>query len=458
VKFYDSEDALFSLVGDFLAEGASAGHPLIVIARANRHARFATALQERGVDCDASFASGRLQLFDARDVMATFMSDSMPDETRFFNSVGRIMTTTAATHGAARAYGEMVDLLWNDGNPEAAVRLEELWNTLLQRTSFRLFCAYAIGNFYKETDRELFDLVCQNHTQVLPAGIESLHDADQSRLIARLQQRTLALETEIRHRRELEAALRESLAARRDHEAELRRLYELAQEANRTKDQFLATLSHELRTPLTAILGWARMLTLGGLDESTVRTALETIELSARTQATIVDDLLDLSKIVTGKLALQSEMVDLGSAVDEAVRTCVLAAEAKGVRVNVVRPEEPILVAGDPTRLRQIIWNLLSNAIKYSDEGAEVSIEVERAPDDVMITVRDHGHGIVPEFLPHIFEPFRQADASLTRGHGGLGLGLTIVKHITELHGGCVEVVSEGRGHGATFTVTLPTA
>jgi PAS domain S-box-containing protein len=235
------------------------------------------------------------------------------------------------------------------------------------------------------------------------------------------------------------------------------RLYHLAQEANRTKDEFLATLSHELRTPLTAILGWARMLMLGSLDAETSRTAVETIERSARTQASIIDDLLDLSRIVTGKLTLRRELVDLGEVIDSTVQTLRLAAEAKSIHLDVASCER-LVVTGDGTRLQQIAWNLLANAIKFSRPESEVSIALERKADHARIVVRDNGRGITPEFLPHVFEPFLQAERTSTRVHGGLGLGLAIVKYLTELHGGTVSAASEGTNLGATFTVRLPLA
>src|SRR6185436_9766241 len=182
------------------------------------------------------------------------------------------------------------------------------------------------------------------------------------------------------------------------------------------------------------------------------------IERSARTQATLIDDLLDLSRVVTGKLTLQTELVDLTSIIASAVATQRLAAEAKGIAVNVRTGDERAVVMGDPTRLQQIVWNLLSNAIKFSDTGAVVTIELERDVDRARILVRDDGRGISPEFLPHVFEPFRQADGASTRRHGGLGLGLAIVKYLTELHGGTVSASSRGDGRGATFMIALPLA
>jgi len=234
------------------------------------------------------------------------------------------------------------------------------------------------------------------------------------------------------------------------------RLYHLAQHSNRIKDQFLATLSHELRTPLTAILGWARMLTIADLDADTIRTACATIERSARTQATIIDDLLDLSRIVTGKLSLRSEPVDLVTVIDAALETLHLAQESKSMQIDVTAPPERVIVNGDPTRLQQIVWNLLSNAIKFSPKSGRIVVSLERRSDVARIVVRDHGKGIPPTFLPHVFDSFRQADSDITREQGGLGLGLAIVKYLSELHGGSVAAASDGEGEGATFIVTLP--
>jgi PAS domain S-box-containing protein len=255
-----------------------------------------------------------------------------------------------------------------------------------------------------------------------------------------------------------DASIATELANRAASALENARLFNLAQTANRTKDEFLATLSHELRTPLTAILGWSRMMLLGGFDPETTRTALETIERSAHTQAALIDDLLDLSKIVTGKLTLENELVDLTTVIYNAVQTTKLAADARNITLDVTGVEERAVVIGDATRLQQIVWNLLSNAIKFSDPGGHVSLNLVRSHGDARIVVRDTGKGISPEFLPHVFEPFRQADGASTRMHNGLGLGLAIVKYLAEHHGGQVVAESDGPGLGATFTVTLPLA
>ncbi|MEK6374921.1 MAG: ATP-binding protein [Acidobacteriota bacterium] len=699
VQFYENEDFLYQAVSAFLADGLSAGHPAIVIATEPHRHGFVKSLKSKGFD------TKNVVLADARETLASFMDGSMPDEELFKQHIGGLILKTGNGGGPSsiRAYGEMVDLLWRDSNPEGAIRLEELWNDLISAYSFSLLCAYPMGNFYKEAQCEPFDRVCHTHSLVLPA--ESLRD------LSALQQRAGALEAEVEHRKELEKALRDALASRRQAESELKdfvenaavgmhwvgpdgtilwandaelkllgysraeyvghniaefhadqpviediiarlwaneeirdrearllakdgsiryveissnslfedgdfkhtrcftrdvsdrrrledertrneeangflleaanvlyrtldyetrlgelarlivpkladwcavdiarddgtfervtvagkvsyrpddatilavlrsgegqiidagafssmivpmrhtsgvlgvisfvtrssrrrytdadrsfffelarrsgvaienaRLYRYAQQANRAKDEFLATLSHELRTPLTAILGWARMLRMGGIDKETEEVALDTIERSARTQASLIDDILDLSKVVTGKIALQNELVDLSGAVNNAIDTVRIAATAKRIRLDFAHPPPPAFVIGDPTRLQQIVWNLLSNAIKFSNPGSTVHVDLKLTPAVARMVVCDQGLGIRAEFLPHVFEPFRQAEASTTRAFGGLGLGLAIVKYFTELHGGTIAAESAGEGKGATFTITLPLA
>jgi signal transduction histidine kinase/ActR/RegA family two-component response regulator len=240
--------------------------------------------------------------------------------------------------------------------------------------------------------------------------------------------------------------------------AENERLYREARESSRLKDEFLATVSHELRTPLTAILGWAHMLRAGQFDGDSARKACETIERNARAQAQLIEDLLDVSRIITGKLRMDVRPVDPNSFIEAAVEAVRPAAEAKGVRVQKVLDTGVVSVSGDPVRLQQIVWNLLSNAIKFTPRGGRVQIRLERVNSHLEIAISDTGAGIVPEFLPHVFDRFRQADQRSTRQHGGLGLGLSIVRHLVELHGGTVRAESEGEGRGSTFTVLLPVA
>ena len=229
-----------------------------------------------------------------------------------------------------------------------------------------------------------------------------------------------------------------------------------AEEANRMKDEFLATLSHELRTPLNAILGWVQVLRTGKLDAAAGSRALETIERNSRAQAQLIADLLDVSRIITGKLRLELQPVELSRIIEAALEGVRPAADAKAIdlAVSLAPLESPVL--GDGDRLQQVIWNLLSNAIKFTPRSGRVEVRLMESRLNAVIEVRDSGIGIRPDFLPYVFDRFRQAESTLTRSHGGLGLGLSIVRHLLELHGGTVEVESEGEGEGATFRVSLP--
>ena len=234
------------------------------------------------------------------------------------------------------------------------------------------------------------------------------------------------------------------------------RLYVEAQEANRIKDEFLAVLSHELRTPLNAIVGYARLLRGGILSGEKAARGLETLERNATWLTQIVEDVLDVSRIVAGKIRLDVQPVELPLIVDNAVATIQPAADAKGVRLQTIVDPRVGPVSGDPDRLQQVVWNLLSNAVKFTAKGGRVQVRLERVNSHVEIVVSDTGAGIRPDFLPFVFERFRQAEAGTTRKTGGLGLGLAIVRHIVEMHGGTVDAASAGEGEGATFRVRLP--
>jgi CheY-like chemotaxis protein len=240
-------------------------------------------------------------------------------------------------------------------------------------------------------------------------------------------------------------ALENERAAR----AEAERLSEL-------KDQFLATLSHELRTPLSAILGWSQILRRRPLERDELLKVVETIERNARVQTQLIEDLLDMSRIASGKLRLDVQPVEPATFIDAAVQTVRPAAEAKGIRLESMLDPAAGPVSADPSRLQQVVWNLLNNAIKFTPKDGKVQLVLQRVNSHVEIVVTDTGIGIKPEFLGHVFERFRQADASTTRSYGGLGLGLSIVKQLVELHGGTVRAQSKGDGLGSTFTVDLP--
>ena len=279
--------------------------------------------------------------------------------------------------------------------------------------------------------------------------VEALHD-EVAKQSVELRETNEMLE---RARRDAEDALARERRARL--EAETARAQ--AESANRMKDQFLSTVSHELRTPLNAMLGWATLLRGGKLDPERRAHALETIERNARVQVRLIEDLLDLGRILQGKFQLAVGPVEVVRVVEAAIDSVRPAADAKGVRLQRTLDSHATIV-GDAERLQQIAWNLLSNAIKFTQRGGRVLVTVRRAPSYVELAVADTGEGIAPEFLPHVFEPFRQADGAISRRTGGLGLGLSIVRSLVELHGGTVSAASDGVGLGATFTVRLPMA
>lgn len=253
------------------------------------------------------------------------------------------------------------------------------------------------------------------------------------------------------------------VTARKTADAERERLLDAersartdAENANRMKDEFLSVVSHELRTPLNAILGWSQILRANPADAGDVAQGLEVIERNGRAQVAIIEDLLDMGRIISGKVRLDVQRVDVPTVIEAAVQSMRPAAEAKGVRLQVVLDPLAGPVSGDPSRLQQVVWNLLSNAIRFTPRGGKVQVTLERVNSHVEVTVTDTGEGINPDFLPYVFERFRQGDGSTTRRYGGLGLGLAIVKNLVELHGGQVYAKSPGEGQGATFRIALP--
>ncbi len=243
---------------------------------------------------------------------------------------------------------------------------------------------------------------------------------------------------------------------RSKYEDQILQAKKLAEEALRSKDEFLAVVSHELRTPLTAILGWARLIKTGTLDETTVAGALDTIERNANSQSQLIEDLMDFSRTLSGNIRLDVERVEPAALAEAAINVVRPAANAKSIRIEALLDPRAGPVSGDAERLQQVLWNLLSNAVKFTPKGGRVQVRVARVESSVEIAVSDTGEGISPDFLPYVFERFRQADNSITRRHAGLGLGLAICKNLVELHGGTIRAVSPGEGQGASFVIRLP--
>jgi PAS domain S-box-containing protein len=267
---------------------------------------------------------------------------------------------------------------------------------------------------------------------------------------------TMAMAESGRHFDDDDVRIAEDAASRTALAIDNARAYEQLQAANQLKDEFLATLSHELRTPLNAILGYSRMLRAGILKEERKEQALETVERNATSLTQMVEDVLDVSRIAAGKIRLHVQPVDLAVVLRDALATVTPAAEAKGVRLESILEPHVGPVSGDPDRLQQVIWNLLSNAVKFTPRDGRVQLRLQRVNSHVEVSVSDTGIGIREDFLPHLFERFRQGDSTTTRIHGGLGLGLAIARRIVELHGGRIAALSPGEGRGATFRVELP--
>jgi PAS domain S-box-containing protein len=736
VQFYDDDEFLCETVCEYASAGLAAGEPVVIIATADHQKAFADALRAKSFDVDRARASRQLTLLDADETLAQFMRGDAPDGELFRAHVGSLLRAVRAAcrERSARAYGEMVDVLWKSGKRGAAIRLEQLWNELAAVEDFSLVCGYRMDGFHSAQDLADFERVCSCHSRVVPTESFAKLDSEDSRLreVGALQQRARALEAEIAQRLVLEAELRRRedelrdfldnavegihwvdadgiilyankaelsllgyeraeyigrnisefhvdadviqdlltrlrdgqtitdcearlrskdgtikhvlvnsnalfrdgkfvhtrcfsrditarkraeeslrflaeastiLASSLDYEATLSSVvklavpniadwaacdmltpdgrlqsiaiahvdgakaerarelfercppsmdaargvanvirtgktehvrditdvvleanfedaadlafarslglrssicvplavrgrvvgaftlawtqpgrhytaedaglvedlarraglaienavhYKAAADASAAKDEFLAVVSHELRTPLNAILGWVHMLRDDAVPEDRRSHALETIERNARAQNQLIEDLLDVSRIVSGKLRLDVSPVDLQSVVERAIETVRPAASAKNISLESTLDPDASPVMGDADRLQQVVWNLLSNAVKFSPKDSDVQVVLYRRESNVELVVRDHGQGIDPLFLPHVFERFRQADAGAARGKGGLGLGLAIVRNLVELHGGSIRAESGGRGRGASFTVSLP--
>lgn len=460
VQLYETDIFLLDSLSGFISAGLNEGDACIVVATKAHRAGLEERLQAAGLNVAAACAAGQYVVLDASETLSQFMADGQPELVRFTEVIGGIIAGTAAIWPRVRIFGEMVALLWAEGMHDAALRLEEFWNDLSGRHRFSLFCAYPMNGFGAAIHAEALSNVCTAHARVIPAeSYTALTNPDaRLRAVIQLQQKARLLEAEIAERKEAEASL---LAVKNELELQvedLRRARAEAESANRLKDEFLATISHELRTPLHAIIGWSHMLRHKRLDEATVARAIQTIERNAKSQAQLIEDILDVSRVITGKLRLNIGPVDAAAVINAAIDSVQLSADSKGIQLEVTLDPSARHVSGDASRLQQVVWNLVSNAIKFTPSGGHVRVRLERARSQVQIRVSDTGEGIHPDFLPFIFDRFRQADGTSTRRHGGLGLGLAIVRHLVELHGGTVHADSAGEGQGTTFTIRLPLA
>lgn len=465
VQFYESEDFLIDSITSFVSSGLDCDETVFVLATAQHLNALRARLVEQQIPVDQFESVGCLVQLDAERVQADLTVDGVLSRERFNQFFGSLLSQARDAKRPLRVFGELVAVLWAQGKYATAIQVEELWNGLKSQLPFSLFCAYPLQAFAGEDLAEPLKQVCLTHSRIIPAESYSSQNSldEKLRSITDLQQKSVSLAQEISaHSRTQEelcatkadlklrlANLEEALQRERLYRAE-------AETANRLKDEFLATVSHELRTPLNAIVGWSHLLNQGRLDASTSTRAMQSIERNAKAQAQMIEDLLDVSRLAAGTLKLNVAEVELRNVINEAINLSKPSAEAKAIEVLVEADPKCAPIIGDSRRLQQIIWHLLDNAIKFTPPNGRVRIQLTQTKREVEIAVEDSGQGIEAECLNCVFERFWQADKSTTRRHGGLGLGLSIVRYLVELHGGSVSVESEGPARGSRFLVRLP--
>ncbi len=571
VRFYHDDSRLLQEVADFLDEALRTGGAGIVIATGDHIAALRRHLAGLGsVEGQPGWFSGELITLDAAEALAQFMIDDWPDERRFDDTIGKIIRQTCTPGRTVNAFGEMVALLCEQGLYDAAIRVEQLWNRLLDNCFFSLFCAYPWHLFPTEELTAAFGQVCAEHDHVCSQTHLPSYPApkDAHFRLAHLEQQTLALTTEIERLKESEQTLRhrerefadfvenaaeglhrvgpdgtilwankaelallgyrwneyvghhiaefyadqpviEAILARlqagetlRDQPVRLRckdgsikhvlihsnahfedgRLrytrcftrdatdrHQLEQahierealldeltRANRAKDEFLAMLAHELRNPLAPISTAAQLLERAAFDPARVKQATGIIARQVGHLTGLIDDLLDVARVTRGLIVLTEEALDFRHVLSDAVEQATPQIRAKQHRLELHLPPDPVNVTGDRKRLVQVVTNMLTNAAKYTSPGGNITVRLQLLPDEVVLGISDNGIGMTPELVAQVFNLFTQAERTSDRSQGGLGLGLALVKALTEAHGGSAHAESEGLGKGSTFTVRLP--
>jgi signal transduction histidine kinase len=451
VQFYENDQFLYDAVTAFVGGALTLGQPAVVIARPESARGLTSGLVRSGHDVNRAQYDGQLIIKDARTTLSQFMRGSIVDEERFTKVVGGVIEQGLQGRDVVmRAFGEMVDILFRDGNTAAAIRLEELWNGLSHRYPFDLLCGYAIGNFYTDRHAEQLRDICDRHTHVVPAESYSLlqREDQRARAVIELQQRARALEIEIEHRKAVEHALRDALAERQEAILE-------AQRASAAKSEFLAVISHELRTPLTAILGYEDLIAsgVGGPVTEKQQAFLGGIRSGADQLLRLIDQILTQSRMAAGKERVEVADVDLTGLLRSCVALVSPAAEEKHLEMVMSAPAATT-VRTDAGKVQQVMLNLLSNAVKFTPAG-RIYVRVTEQDTSVRTEVIDTGIGISASDLERIFEPFEQVDSTTTRQYSGIGLGLAVCRNLTHLVGG--ELTAESQpGMGSTFRLELP--
>jgi len=481
VQFYKKQSFLAGVISDYVAEGLRQGEAAVVIATPAHRRAVLAQLGRKGIEVQQAKATGMLTMLDAGETLSTFMRDNLPDRSLFTRQIGAVIEKCGHTGNGAsvRAYGEMVDLLWGDSNPEAAIALEEMWNDLASTHTFSLLCAYAIDGFASASDAESFRAICGTHTRVVPTEDYLSHD-DESRLIeiSLLQQRAASLEAEVKQKLTLEQELRDTVLelverqrerdalleseriARADAEkarANAERTRIVAEEANRVKSEFLAVMSHELRTPLNAIGGYAELMELGvhGPVSASQRETLERIQRNQRHLLGLINQVLNYARIESGSLRYDICAVALDEILRTAEALVLPQIRAKGLRYSYGGCDSAICVSADGDKLQQIVLNLLANAIKFTDRGGSIALSTSFEADKVRVSVTDSGIGIPLDKMPTIFDPFVQIDSNYTRTRDGVGLGLAISRDLARGMKAELTVRSD-EGQGSTFNLELP--
>jgi signal transduction histidine kinase len=445
VMFYEQDGFLVDEVANFVGAGLRAGDSGIVIATQSHRDALEDRLKvlDRHPALNAQYG-GQLILLDAQETLSRFMVDGSPDQGLFFEELGQTVELAGkCPSGRVRAFGEMVALLWQDGNREAAIELEALWNQLAKTHAFSLFCAYPMHAFSQEEDAILFRHICDAHSHVCPAETHAASaDHEMHRDIAQLRQKAQALETEVARRRQLEQALEQKLT-------------ELA-EMDRRKDEFLAMLGHELRNPLAPITTSLCLMRLQSDDLAAIARAREVIERQVALLTRLVDDLLDVSRMAHGKIELKRETTQLATIVERALEPNLPLLDRLGHRLNIELPPSPTLLHGDPARLGQALANVLDNAARYTATGGEIRLTGNLEAGELVLTVRDNGSGLDPALREQMFDLFTQGSNPLVQARGGLGVGLSLTRTIVNLHGGSITALSDGPGRGSQFVIRLP--